>query len=168
MPPIEPRSAGHSFSRGLWSSAGWIVAAVVLALRLMSTEQASNPGTPELQQLLDEYFQSWSRRDLTAYESCFHPQARIHHVDHAGVVSDWDLLSFVQSQSAWLAQAAPDVREIPLSKQIKLSGDLAQAEVRWLLTNGAQRSEGYDEFTLVRSPQGWKILALVYQEDRQP
>ncbi len=168
MPPLEPRSPGALLPRWLWPSIGWLVAALVLALRFINPAQTTDAGTPELRQLLDDYFQSWSRRDMPAYERCFHPQATIHHLDHAGQASSWNVPSFIRSQSDWLAQAAPDVREIPLTKQFQLAGDLAQAQVRWQLSNGAQQVKGYDEFTLVRSPQGWKILTLVYQEDRQP
>ena len=55
--------------------------------------------------------------------------------------------------------------EVPTA--MKISGDarVAQAQVRWKLTKGRDVITGTDYFTLLKTPDGWRIAALVFYND---
>jgi hypothetical protein len=55
--------------------------------------------------------------------------------------------------------------EVPTD--IKITGDarVAQAQVRWKLTKGRDVVTGTDYFTLLKTPAGWRIAALVFYND---
>lgn len=120
----------------------------------------------EVKALLDKYFTTWSAQDMAGYGACFHPNARVTFLDgKTGESMTQGLTDFVHSQKMAHAQFDGKMYEVPTS--IELIGDAAvtQAHVRWKLTRGATIVTGADYFTLIKAPEGWRIMSLVFYND---
>lgn len=138
-----------------------LAAAFVLWPRPQLSDGESHP---EIEKFLDTYFSTWSANDMRGYEDCFHPRAVITYVQNREALA-LDLKEFIRLQAEGHKRAAAPMREIPLSKHIQTSRDIAQAQVRWRLTKADGVSVGTDYFTLVRGPKNWRIVSLTYCED---
>jgi hypothetical protein len=55
--------------------------------------------------------------------------------------------------------------EVPTKMTITGDALVAQAQVRWQLTKGREVITGTDFFTLLKTPDGWRIAALVFYND---
>jgi hypothetical protein len=128
------------------------------------TEKRSSEQ-PLVEAFLDGYFSSWSRGDLEAYGQCFHADAVIFYADAAMTPHQSTVGPFLESQREAHAQSQQKMREIPLSKRIEIAGGIGVATVPWKLFVGAEETTGVDIFTLIKTAEGWKILALVFAAD---
>ena len=143
----------------------------LLAFLLLSTGLAwGQPGTEPDQRLLDNlisaYFSSWSKADMQAYKSCFHPKASVYYLDSSGNPRHYLLEEFIAGQTkAHLAGSKP-LTERPTKTTLAMQGRLAQAEVRWQLQQGSATATGTDYFIFAKTDTGWKILSLVYEQDK--
>ena len=118
-----------------------------------------------LKPFLENYFATWSAQDMDGYGACFHPNARITFVDQGGQVMAQGLTDFLHGQKLSHSQAAERMQEIPTGMKLAGDGRIAQAQVTWKLTKGAETVTGTDFFTLVKTPDGWRILALAFYND---
>lgn len=126
---------------------------------------AAHPSEPAVRTFLERYFSTWSAKDMDGYGSCFHPTARITFVQNGGQAGSQGLTDFLHGQKLGHESSPVPMTEVPTS--MKISGDarVAQAEVRWKLTKGREIVTGTDYFTLLKTPDGWKIAALVFYND---
>ena len=125
---------------------------------------APHAGEPQVRSFLERYFATWSAKDMDGYASCFHPQARVTFVQN-GAPQSQGLTDFLHGQKMSHAGAAEPMTEVPTGMQILMDDRTAQAQVRWKLTQGARVVTGTDCFTLVKTPDGWKIASLVFYND---
>ncbi|HYF37230.1 MAG TPA: nuclear transport factor 2 family protein [Prosthecobacter sp.] len=142
-----------------------LLACGIMLLAACSPSEPRHPEEPALRSFLERYFSTWSAKNIEGYGACFHSSARITFVDKGGESASQGLTDFLHSQKLSHAQSAYPMSEVPTD--ITISGDsrIAQAAVRWKLTKGAETVTGTDYFTLVKSPAGWRIIALAFYND---
>lgn len=124
----------------------------------------SHPAEPAVRTFLERYFSTWSAKDMDGYGACFHEQARITFVQ-GGQSQTQGLTDFLHGQKMSHATAQTPMTEVPTEMRILMDDRLAQASVRWKLTQGTRVVTGTDAFTLVSTPTGWKIASLVFYND---
>jgi ketosteroid isomerase-like protein len=124
----------------------------------------AHPDEPALKAFLERYFSTWSAKDMDGYGACFHPSARITFVNQGESVSQ-GLTDFLHSQRMSHANASHPMVEVPTRMSISGDDKVAQAEVRWKLTKGAEIVTGTDYFTVVKTRGGWRIISLVFYND---
>ena len=129
------------------------------------SNQAQAGDEQAVRKLLEHYFASWSTQDMDAYAACFHPQARISFNLGEGKVSTEGLTDFVHGQRMSHQTAAAPMKEVPLDMKITTGKTIAQAAVKWELRKADGNKTGTDFFTLTRTPEGWRIIALVWEQD---
>jgi hypothetical protein len=130
-----------------------------------SKGSGSNPEEKSIKPFLEKYFSTWSAKDFEGYGGCFHPSARVTFVDRSGESVSQSLTDFLHSQRISHAQANHPMSESPTSMAISGDARVAQASVRWRLIKGAESVTGTDFFTLIKTPDGWRIIALVFYND---
>jgi hypothetical protein len=137
----------------------------LLSFCLIGCTQAVPPDHAEIESFLKRYFSTWSAKDMVGYQDCFHPTARVTFVEASGNAGSQGLTDFIHGQKVGHERSPEPMTEVPTS--MKITGDkrVAQAEVRWKLTKGRETITGTDYFTLIHTPQGWKIAALVFYND---
>ncbi|MFW6122740.1 MAG: nuclear transport factor 2 family protein [Thermodesulfobacteriota bacterium] len=120
-----------------------------------------------LGELISEYFSSWSKPDMPAFQKCFHPRAAVYFIDTSSNLHSFQLDNFIDGErKAHLLSAEPLV-EKPTRSSITVSGRLAHARVGWELHQGSTIITGTDYFTFIKTDQGWKIVSLVYEQDKK-
>ena len=102
---------------------------------------------------------------MDRYGSCFDPQARITFVTKEGRVQTDGLTDFLHGQKLAHAQASIPMSEIPTDMKITFDSRVTLAAVRWKLTKGTEIVTGTDNFTLIKTEAGWKIMILVFYND---
>jgi hypothetical protein len=135
---------------------------VVLALTSCSAKQTPHPDDASIRTFLNQYFSTWSAKDMDGYASCFHPQARIHFISPSGQVTSEGVTDFLHGQRLAHERATMPMTEKPLEMIIQGDSKVVQAQVTWVLIKGATEERGTDFFTLKRDPSGWKIVSLVF------
>lgn len=118
----------------------------------------------DVRAFLTRYFSTWSAKDINGYGSCFHEQARITFM-HEGLPQTQGLTDFLHGQKLGHTIATVPMIEVPTDMKILCDERTAQASVRWKLTKGAEIVTGTDCFTLIKTPDGWKIMSLVFYND---
>jgi hypothetical protein len=128
------------------------------------------PGTGDEERLLHDlisvYFSSWSKPDMSVYKSCFHPQATVYFLDAAGKAHRSLLDEFVAGQERVQLQRPKPMTERPTHTTLSLHGRLARAEVRWELHRNGTTETGTDFFTFLKTDTGWKIISLIFEQDK--
>lgn len=125
---------------------------------------AAHPAEPAVRTFLERYFSTWSAKDMEGYGACFHPQARVTFVQN-GVPQTQGLTDFLHGQKMGHATAREPMMEVPTEMKILMDDRTAQASVRWKLTQGSRVVTGTDCFTLIKTPDGWAIMSLVFYND---
>jgi nucleoside-specific outer membrane channel protein Tsx len=140
----------------------WLLLVLVC---LSACSEAAHPQKAEIEVFLNRYFSTWSARDMDGYGSCFHPTARITFVEKGGQCGSQGVTDFLHGQKLGHERSAEAMTEVPTG--MKISGDsrVALAEVRWKLTKGREIVTGTDFFTLLKTPDGWRIASLVFYND---
>jgi ketosteroid isomerase-like protein len=144
-----------------------LLALIGVALLLTACGESPTPAHPEepaLKAFLERYFSTWSSRDMEGYGGCFHPSARITFVNQGEGLSQ-GLTDFLHSQRMSHASASHPMVEVPTNMIISGDDKVAQAEVRWKLTKGAEIVTGTDYFTVIKTRSGWRIISLVFYND---
>lgn len=136
----------------------------ILAL-LASCTKAANPEEAAVRTFLQRYFSTWSAKDMDGYGACFDPQARITFVSKTGEVQSDGVTDFLHGQNLAHAQTTVPMAEVPTDMKITFDSRVTLAAVRWKLTKGAEIVTGTDNFTLIKTPAGWKIMSLVFYND---
>jgi hypothetical protein len=130
-------------------------------------EHGTFPEERLLGKLISDYFSSWSKPDMHAYQKCFHPNASVYFIDSSGNPHYFALDNFIAGQKkAHLSTTVP-MSEKPTQSSIEVQGRIAYAVVRWELHEGSASSTGTDFFTFIKTDLGWKILSLVYEQDKK-
>ena len=125
---------------------------------------APHAEEPQVRSFLERYFATWSAKDMDGYASCFHQQARVTFLQN-GAPQSQGLTDFLHGQKMSHAGSTTPMTEVPTDMQILMDDRTAQAQVRWKLTQGTRVVTGTDCFTLVKTPDGWKIASLVFYND---
>jgi hypothetical protein len=129
------------------------------------------PGTGAEERLLHDlisvYFSSWSKPDMPAYKRCFHPQATVYFLDASGKPHRYQLDEFVAHQEKAQLQGPKPMSERATHTTLSVQGRLAHAEVRWELHKNGATETGADFFTFIKTDQGWKIISLVFEQDKK-
>ncbi len=120
-----------------------------------------------LAKLISHYFSSWSKPDMPAFQGCFHDKASVYFIDSSGNPRHYLLGEFIASQEQAHREARAPMSERPTKSTITVHGRTAQAVVRWELTKGDARVTGTDYFTFLKTGKEWKILSLVFEQDKQ-
>jgi hypothetical protein len=137
----------------------------LLILLLPACSHADTADEKAVHSHLEHYFATWSAQDMEGYESCFHPQARITFVS-GGQIGTEGLTDFLFGQRMSHQQAKSPMKEVPKEMKITVANDIAQCSVRWELQKTEGNVTGTDLFTLARSGDGWKIVALVWEQNK--
>lgn len=170
------KTRGESISRAVWRS--FIFAKVsmnklvighwmlVCTLGFVVSCAPSHTGAdePAVRAHLERYFSTWSAQDMDGYGACFHPQARITFVTPQGV-SAQGLTDFLHGQRLTHQAAADPMKEVPLDMQFQVGKGIVTAAVKWELQKQDGNKTGTDFFTLAKTPEGWRIVALVWEQD---
>jgi hypothetical protein len=130
-----------------------------------SAPQSAAPPDPHraaLDQLVEQYFSTWSQPDIDAYGRCFHPNARIWFEGGQSM----PLGPFLESQRHAHASSPVPLREYPLEWDVLSRNGLAHAWVRWELDRGGRIERGYDFFTFIHENGRWQVLALVFNQEQ--
>lgn len=145
--------------------AGMSALLVITLLSLTSCSQAAHPDQAGIETFLNRYFSTWSAKDMDGYGSCFHPTARISFVEKGGQCGSQGLTDFLHGQKIGHERSPEPMTEVPTGMKITGDARIAQAQVRWKLTKGRDVITGTDYFTLLKTPDGWRIAALVFYND---
>ncbi|MFZ2087162.1 MAG: nuclear transport factor 2 family protein [Desulfobaccales bacterium] len=144
-----------------------LMACLTPCLGWVDVKQAAGAEEQVLARLISEYFSSWSKPDMQAYKNCFHAQASVYFIDASGNPHKYSLEEFIaQQEKAHLAATAP-MTEKPTQSTIEVRGRTAQALVRWELLKSGTTATGTDYFTFLKTAAGWKILTLVFEQDKK-
>lgn len=130
------------------------------------TKGKANPGEAEIREFVQRYFKTWSDQDMKGYGECFAPGSVVQFIDPTGRIVSIDKENFVQSQEGYHKESSVRAIEVPVTIDIRSEAMLARAVVYWKLTAGARNEVGYDHFTLIKHPEGWKIVNLVFYKTR--
>jgi hypothetical protein len=136
-----------------------------LCFTLVGCGQAAHPDQAGIETFLNRYFSTWSAKDMDGYGSCFHPTARISFVEAGGQSGSQGLTDFLHGQKIGHERSPVPMTEVPTNMTITGDARVAQAQVRWKLTKGRVVITGTDFFTLLKTPDGWRIAALVFYND---
>ena len=129
-------------------------------------ERATHEREPEVRALIDTYFKTWSAQDMDGYGRCFHPDARVTYLPDGGKNPRTDSLTdFLYGQRMGHKTSPDKMVEIPTAVEVQMDDRGAQALVRWELTKGGSVTTGTDLFNLIRTPEGWRIINLVFYSD---
>lgn len=128
-------------------------------------EKAAHPEETAIRAFLERYFSTWSAQDMEGYGACFQEQARVIFVEKGGGSRSEGLTDFLHGQRLGHTQSPVRMIEVPLEMHITGDARVAQAAVKWKLTKGTEIITGMDYFTLAKSPQGWRIVSLVFFND---
>ncbi len=142
-----------------------ILPALLLSLFLVACGQAAPSDQPGIETFLRRYFSTWSAKDMTGYQGCFHPTARISFVGQGGQCDSQGLTDFIHGQKLGHERSPTPMTEVPTDMKITGDDRVAQAAVRWKLTQGRETVTGTDYFTLIKTGEGWKIASLVFYND---
>ena len=129
--------------------------------QLSSATPEPSPREVEVRKFINSYFESWSTKDLKTYGACFHSRARVWFTDQGPM----EKAPFLESQRQAHVTSAYPLKEVPLSTEVTIKGDLAHVNVYWELDRGNGRVRGYDFFTLVFADGRWQIIALVFNQE---
>lgn len=140
-------------------------AVLALILGASSCSEKGHPEETEVRAFLERYFSTWSARDMEGYGASFDPRARIAFVTKTGDLHAEGVTDFLHGQKLAHAQAAVPMIEIPTEMKITFDARVTLASVRWKLTKGAEIVTGTDNFTLIKTATGWKIISLVFYND---
>ncbi len=144
---------------------------LVACLLLLNGESRGEPGNTAAEQGLDNlisvYFSSWSQADMQAYKDCFHPLASVGYLDKSGNLYQYQLEEFLTGQARAHQTGPKPLTEKPTKITRSVQGRLGQAEVRWQLQQGSATATGTDYFIFVKTEAGWKIISLVYEQDKR-
>lgn len=142
-----------------------LLSALLLSLFLCTCSQARPTDEAAINTFLKRYFSTWSAKDMNGYAACFHSTARISFVQTGGQISIQGLTDFIHGQKVGHERSPVPMTEVPTDIQITGDDRVSQAAVRWKLTKGRETVTGTDYFTLVHTPEGWKIASLVFYND---
>jgi hypothetical protein len=118
---------------------------------------------PDVKQLVEKYFRSWSNQEMDAYGECFLPGASIQFISPSGDLDTQGVREFLTNQRRY--QMARPAKETPQSIDIHFEKRLARAVVYWKLDDGSGTPKfGYDHFTLVERDGKWRIVNLAFYE----
>jgi hypothetical protein len=134
----------------------------------MPPKSEVSPREAEVRKFINTYFESWSARDMASYGRTFHTRARIWFTNQAPMEKDQAPMEkepFLQSQRRAHASSQFQMKEVPLSVEVTIKGNLAHVNVYWELDRGPERVRGYDFFTLVFADRRWQIIALVFNQE---
>jgi hypothetical protein len=120
-----------------------------------------------VEKLISNYFLSWSKPDMEAYRGCFHPKASIYFIDASGNPHHYQIDTFITAQEKAHRLAMEPMVEKPKHMSIDVRGRVARALVLWELYKGGESVTGTDYFTFIKTDRGWKILSLVYEQDKK-
>jgi Putative lumazine-binding len=139
--------------------------AVLLWVCACTPPAPTHPEEAELRPFIEKYFSTWSTQDMQAYEGCFHPSAKVTYVAKTGQIQSLALSDFIHDQT--MSHRFSKERSIEVPTNIRLTGDatVVQAQVKWKLTVGPKITTGMDYFTLIKTENGWRIAALVFNSD---
>ncbi len=137
---------------------------LLLAVVCIASCSAASPEEADVRATLERYFATWSAQDMDGYGKCFHPQARITFVQRGSVQSE-GLTDFLHSQKLAHQMAKSPLKEVPTHITIVVGKGIAQAHVRWELQKEGGNTTGSDFFTLSKTQDGWRISALVWEQD---
>jgi len=128
---------------------------------------AADPVAAAVEGFLDRYFEIWSGQDMDGYGALFDDDAVVQFVAEGGRTTTWNRNDFLQTQIQAHQLSPSPMREFPLSKRIAVSPNerAAQASVRWKLVSTERQQIGWNHFTLLRRPDGWRILHLVFYSE---
>lgn len=127
----------------------------------------ADPVAAGVEQFIDSYFEVWSANDMDGYGAKFDDEAVIQFVAEGGRTATWNRAGFLETQVDAHKHSPAPMREFPLSKRVSVSPNerAAQASVRWKLVAGDRQDIGWNHFTLLRRPDGWRILHLVFYKE---
>lgn len=140
--------------------------AVVFGIFLLSAVPSLKAGEREnVRAAVNHYFESWSAKDMAAYQACFHPDAVISYVSGDGQLIRSMLNPFIESQRLAHASSQFAMKEIPVKIEETLSENFASALVHWELTTATKVKKGVNVFTFVKEGDKWKIASLVFGDE---
>ncbi len=119
----------------------------------------------EIESALDLYFSSWSKANMIEYKNLFHDSAMIQ-FDSGFEIKTEFLEEFIVGQIYAHKTSLSKMTEIPINKKIQIESGKAQAIVRWKLTSENREQMGYDYFTFVKIKNKWKIVHLIFHNDK--
>ena len=138
---------------------------IVIAALLLPCCSGKAGDDKEVRSFLERYFSTWSAQDMDGYGACFHDHARISFVEKSGQVDTMGLTDFLHSQVMAHQTSPVKMNEVPLEMKITQGAHITQASVTWKLSKGNETNTGTDNFTLVKTASGWRIIALVFDQD---
>jgi hypothetical protein len=164
---LDMRRDAHDF---LTKLAAGLLFSLFTCLLPLSGAALGEPVTGDEERLLHDlistYFSSWSQADMSVYKSCFHPQATVYFLDAAGKPHRSWLDEFVAGQERIQLQRPKPMTEKPTHTTLSVCGRLARGEVRWELHKNGATATGTDFFTFLKTDTGWKIISLIFEQDK--
>jgi pyroglutamyl-peptidase len=135
----------------------------VLASWCSQQDSTRDPRYPEVKEMIERYFRTWSEQDIKGYNDCFLPEACIQQLElPAGRVATFSRPVFIASQRHYHQTSPQRTVEVPETMDIRFEESLARVVVYWKLTAGPRTERGYDHFTLMKQDGSWRIINLVF------
>jgi len=122
--------------------------------------EAQGGAEAEVLAVVTTLFDGMREKDEAKLRSVFHPEARLHSAPAPGQASPagTPIAAFIQSVLA--SPAALD--EVTFDEEVLVDGALAVAWTPYnFFADGEFSHCGVDAFTMIRTPEGWKILQIV-------
>jgi pyroglutamyl-peptidase len=135
----------------------------VLASWCSMQDSARDPRYPEVKEMVERYFRTWSDQDIKGYNDCFLPEACIQQLDlPSGRLMTFSRPVFIASQRQYHQTSPQRTIEVPETMDVRFEENLARVVVYWKLTAGPRTERGYDHFTLLKQEGNWRIINLVF------
>jgi hypothetical protein len=144
-----------------------LLSCLLLLIGCFRGKQGTDTEKQLLNNLISGYFSSWSKPDMEAYKRCFHPKASIYFIDSSGNPHYSLLEEFIAGQEKAHQSARERLSERPTHTSVVVRGRIAHAVVRWELHQGSKSITGTDYFTFIKTDLGWRILGLLFENDKQ-
>ena len=138
---------------------------VVTTLSTFASAQRTTNDQQAVRQKVEEFLTKLGNRDVAGVRATMTPKALMVVVRQR----EGSFVNSIQTGEEWLAQLektpnAPKFEEPLTNVQVTVdSGHLGYLRADFtVVRDGKVLSSGVDQFTLVREPDGWKIVAAAY------
>lgn len=124
--------------------------------------QTTNNDQQAVLEKVNKFFEALEKRDTILYKSLVMPDAQVWTVRSRND-SLINTMRTCNEDVTRLAASKNLIEEKPLSAEIKIHKDIAVVWMPYTINIGGKFSHcGIDVFTLLRTPDGWKMVSLAY------
>ena len=126
------------------------------------TQQNEAAEKKAITENVNQFFKILETKDTVLYNTLVYPNAQIWTIRPQQGASKIAMRSFSDDMISLVA-TKPEIEEKPMSYEVKVHNNIAIVWVPYTLNLSGKFSHcGVDVFTLLKAPEGWKIVSSVY------